>query len=367
MRSLAGALRTHTDRGAVLGRLGGDEFAVVVPHAPPDSVLAAADALRASIARHPIVGTSPPLQVTASIGIALVDQAQHRDELLANADLALYEAKRAGRNRVQMFAPEHYRDAAARVSEAQRVRDALDAGNLTLYAQPIVDLSDLQVVNHEVLVRLDDGLAPPVGPADFLAALEHTDVVTRMDRWVVDQAVAALASVAGRATSLRLSVNVSGRSLADPTFAEHIIDALHRAGVEPPRLGLEISETAAITNRDAANQLVTRLSAAGCSVALDDFGAGFGSFASLKHLPYTSVKFAGEFIRHADGPPADSVIIDALVRLARGLGMRTVAEQVDRAPLPQVLSNLGVDHAQGDHLGRPRPLADLRAGVSTAV
>jgi EAL domain-containing protein (putative c-di-GMP-specific phosphodiesterase class I) len=173
--------------------------------------------------------------------------------------------------------------------------------------------------------------------------------------------------VAGRATSLRLSVNVSGRSLAEPTFAEHIIDALHRAGVEPPRLGLEISETAAITNRDAANQLVTRLSAAGCSIALDDFGAGFGSFASLKHLPYTSVKIAGEFIRHADGPPADSVIIDALVRLARGLGMRTVAGQVDRAPLPQVLSSLGVDHAQGYHLGRPRPLADLLTGVSTAV
>ncbi len=363
MRALGNLLRERAAPGSILGRLGGDEFAVVVPYHATDDAVAAAEDLRSSIARLPIVGGGSPLSVTASIGIAVAGQAHHRDELLANADLALYAAKRAGRNRAETFVAEHYQHAAERVSEAQRLRDALDAGNLTLYAQPIIDLATGQVVNHEVLVRLHDGLAPPIGPRDFLAAVDRTDVGVRLDRWVVATTIEAMASAAARSAALRFAVNVSSRSLEDMTFAEYVIDTLHAADVEPPRLGLEITETAAITSLGSARRLVGRLSAAGCAITLDHFGAGFGSFSHLKHLPCAAVKIAGEFVRQVDRREVDGVIIDAVVRLARGLGVLTVAEHVDREPLPRVLRDLGVDLAQGFHLGRPRPVADVIAGA----
>lgn len=359
MRVLGNLLREHASDDAVLGRLGGDEFAVVLSHDEAGDALAAADALRSSIARQPIVGDGMLLPVTASIGIALAGQAQHRDELLANADLALYEAKRAGRDRVELFAAEHYRHAADRVSEIQRVRNALDAGCLRLYAQPIVDLATRQVVSHEVLVRLHDGLAPPIGPREFMAAIERTDVCERLDRWVIASAISHMATAPARSAALSFAVNVSSRSLEDPTFAEYVIDTLHAADVSPARLAVEITETAAITHFESARQLVGRLSAAGCAIVLDDFGAGFGSFAHLKSLSCTAVKIAGESVRHADGSNVDSVIIDAVVRLAQGLGVLTVAQHVDREPLADVLRELGVDQAQGFHLGGPQPLADV--------
>ena len=125
------------------------------------------------------------------------------------------------------------------------------------------------------------------------------------------------------------------------------------------RLGLEITETTAITNLDAARRLVSRLTEAGCGFALDDFGAGFGSFSHLKHLPFTAVKIAGEFVRQLDPDRVDRALVAAVVGVARELGMRTVAEQVDRPQLVQLLRGLGVSDGQGFHLGRPRPLADL--------
>lgn len=364
MRALGQVLRDHAGPDAVLGRLGGDEFAVVLPGADVGRATDVAERLRAAIAAADAVGGGQQLRVTVSIGVGMVAQAGHADALLANADLALYEAKRAGRNRARLFSAEQYQHAADRVSEARRVRDALDSGRMGLHLQPIVALGDWRIVRHEVLLRLEDGLVPSLGPIEFLAAVRGTDVMSRLDRWVVDRAVEALAGDAARRADLRLSVNTSTRSLEDPSFADHIIEALRTHDVAPDRLGVEITETAAVTNLDAARQLMTRLSAAGCEIALDDFGAGFSSVVHLKDLPFSAVKIAGQIVREVDRHPADAAIVDAVVRLARALDVRTVAEQVDRAPLPGMLTRLGVDHAQGFHLGRPRPLADVLAAVA---
>jgi len=182
--------------------------------------------------------------------------------------------------------------------------------------------------------------------------------VRDLDRWVISEAVTALTS----SVDLRLDVNVSSRSLEDPTFGEWVVATLRRAGVTPVRLGLEITETTAISNLDAARRLATLLRGAGCRFSLDDFGAGFGSFVYLKHLPFTTVKIAGEFVRQADQGGVDRVLVDAVVRAARGLGMSTVAEYVDREPLIPALRDLGVDRGQGYHLGRPAPLSALLAG-----
>jgi EAL domain-containing protein (putative c-di-GMP-specific phosphodiesterase class I) len=183
--------------------------------------------------------------------------------------------------------------------------------------------------------------------------------VLRLDRWVLARAVRALASERASRNGLRLEVNISARSLEDDELGEWILDELAGHGVEPDRLGLEITETTAITNLDAARRLVGRLTGAGCGFSLDDFGAGFGSFTHLKHLPFTAVKIAGEFVRRLDTDRVDRALVCAAVEVARELGMRTVAEQVDRPVLVERLRELGVHDGQGFHLGRPRPLVEL--------
>ena len=365
MRALAQRLRQHAP-DAVVARLGGDEFAMILPDGNAADALSAAEALCDAVARCPVLADRQALRVTLSVGVAPLALVGDVTALLASADLALYEAKGAGRNRARLFNPGQYESAARRVSVLERVREAVETGLLELHAQPIVDLASGTVTSHELLVRFDDGEQPHLGPADFLPALERTDLVLQLDRWVLGQAVTALATPAARRARLTFDVNISTRTLEDPGFADYVLDTLRAAGVEPTRLGLEITETAALTNLTAARQLALQLTDAGCRFSLDDFGAGFGSFTYLKHLPFTAVKIDGEFVRNADESGVDALLVDAVVRVARGLGMATIAEHVDREPLVHALRQLGVDHAQGFHLGTPRPLPELLDAVRPA-
>ncbi len=359
MRALARLLRDRLCAQAFIGRLGGDEFAVILPEGGPSAALGVATGLCDTVARTPIVVGGRALRITVSVGVAPRVPVSDGEVLLAHADLALHKAKEAGRNRARLFAPEHYDHVAHRVTLVGRVRDALEAGGMELDAQPIVDLTRNRIASHELLIRLRDGRRPAMGPAEFMPPVERTDLVLTLDRWVLARAVTALA--AARNAALCFEVNVSSRSLEDPGLGDWLVASLREAGVAPARLGVEITETAAIASLDAARQLAEKLVGVGCRFTLDDFGAGFGSFSYLKHVPFTGVKIAGEFVQQADCGARDTVLVDALVRIARGLGMTTVAECVNRAPLVGALRELGVCHGQGFHLGRPKPLADLLA------
>jgi diguanylate cyclase (GGDEF)-like protein len=359
IREIARTVQTRLTAQTLLGRLGGDEFAVIVADADAAVALELAEDLCDAVSRTPVVDRADAIAVTISVGVALVGADVDVETGLAQADLALYEAKRVGRNRARLFMPGHYDEAVRRVSVLQRVGAALDSGAMRLVAQPIVDLATGRTERHEVLIRLCDGRTPLLRPDEFLPAAERTDLVLRVDRWVLTRAIEALAAPRARAERLCLEVNVSARSLDDPELGRWILDQLKVAEVEPSRLGLEITETAAISNLDAARGLATPLAEAGCGFALDDFGAGFASFSHLKHLPFTAVKIAGEFVRQADHDPVDRALITAVVGVARQLGMRTVAEHVDRSPMVAHLRSLGVDDGQGFLLGRPRPLSEL--------
>ena len=357
IRRVASTVAAQIAPDALLGRLGGDEFAVIVPGTAPDEAMALAERLCDIVAVASAV--DPTLFVTVSIGVAPVAPGQPADVALAQADLAVYAAKGAGRNRARLFTDELYQAAARRVSLLQRVGAALDEGTMRLFAQPIVDLATGVAGRHELLIRLRDGLEPSLGPADFLPAAELTDLVLELDRWVLERAVRALAQPRAQAAGLRLEVNLSARSLENPDLGRWILELLKKAEVSPDRLGLEITETTAIDSLDAARLLATRLTEAGCGFALDDFGAGYGSFTYLKHLPFTTVKIAGEFVRQVDDDAVDRALVTAVVGVAHQLGMRTVAEQVDRPTLVTHLRALGVDDGQGFHLGRPRALDAL--------
>ncbi len=361
IRRVAAAVGAQIGPDALLGRLGGDEFAVIVPHGTAPAALALAERLCEAVSVATAV--DPTLHVTVSIGVAPIAAGQAFDTALAHADLALYAAKGAGRNRARMFCEAHYRAAAHRVSLLQRVGAALDEGTMRLYAQPIVDLRTGVPARHELLIRLRDGQEPPLSPADFLPAAERTDLVLDLDRWVMQHAVQALANPRAKAAGLRLEVNVSARSLENPDLGRWILELLKEAEVAPERLGLEITETTAIKSLDAARLLATRLTEAGCGFALDDFGAGYGSFSYLKYLPFTTVKIAGEFVRQVDDNAVDRALVSAVVGVAHQLGMRTVAEQVDRPALVTHLRALGVDDGQGFHLGKPCALSALLDGL----
>jgi diguanylate cyclase (GGDEF)-like protein len=360
MRHLARLLVAELPADAVLGRLGGDEFAVVLRDGDATFAQETGQRLCDVIARAPLTVAGEAVRVAVSVGAAPLDGEPDSAALLAHADVALHEAKSAGRNRTRLYAPEQYRQTVQRVNVLSRIRTALDTARLELDAQPIVTLADGTIASYELLVRLRDGIYPYIGPAVFLPMLERGDLVLELDHWVITEAVTALSQV----TDLNLDVNVSSRSLDDPGFGDWVTGALSRAGIAPARLGLEITETAAISNLQAAARLADQLRAAGCRFSLDDFGAGFGSFGYLKHLPFTTVKIAGEFVRQADRGKVDRVLVDAVVRAASGLGMSTVAEYVDREPLVAALRELGVDRGQGYHLGRPAPLSEL---LATAV
>lgn len=363
MRMLAVTLSARIEADALLGRLGGDEFALVVPACDARTALMLAEQLCADVRDSEVPGEDARLRVTVSIGVAALDPGHDVESALARADLALYEAKAAGRDRARLYARDQYDQALRRVSVLERVRAGLDHGTMTFDAQPIVALRTGVATRHELLIRLRDGLEPALGPAEFLPAAERTDLVLRLDRWVLERAIAALATPWARESHLRLEVNVSARSLDDPELGAWILAVLQRADVQPQRLGLEITETAAIGSLDEARDLARALTGAGCGFTLDDFGAGFGSFSYLKHLPFTGIKIAGDFVRHVDSEPVDRALVGAVVGVAHQLGITTVAEQVDRPALVGELRALGVADGQGYHLGRPRPLREVLAAL----
>ena len=360
MCTLARLLRDHLGTGDnTLGRLGGDEFAVVLGGATEQDAVAVADRMRGAVAASPLVGGYGATRTTISAGVVGFGSGETWQAVLANADLALYASKDAGRNRVTVYERGHYMDTAMRVSVLDRVRAALVDGNLSLHAMPMVKLNSGRVTGHELLLRLEDGRSPYLGPGEFLPAVERGDLVFDIDRWVVGTAIDTL--VEHPYPGLRFNVNVSGRTLEDEDFGDFVLDRLAAAGVAPGRLGFEITETAAVTNLDAARRLSQRLRTNGCRITLDDFGSGFGSFVHLKQLPITGLKIDGEFVKAVDYSSRDIVLVQGLVDIARSLGLSVVAEWVERPTQVDALRRLGVRVAQGFHLGRPIPLEELLA------
>jgi EAL domain-containing protein (putative c-di-GMP-specific phosphodiesterase class I) len=236
----------------------------------------------------------------------------------------------------------------------ERLRRALDGGLFVLHYQPIVALSDRRVSHHEALLRLaDEPDGRLVAPGRFLPAAERYGLVRDIDRMVVDE-VAALLSAAGDERA-RIAVNLSALSVTDATMLAYVERRLQWHGVAPSQLVIEITETAAISDMDSARSFCAGALALGCEVALDDFGAGFGSFQYLKHLPFTYLKIDGDFIRRLPVSRTDQLVVRALAGVVRGMGAQTIAEFVGDETTIEMLRSYGVDYAQGFAVGRPQP------------
>ena len=360
LKGVAGLLKQRVRRADVLARLGGDEFALLLPQTPAAHAEIVADEIVKTLSRRMAVSAEQSVVVTASVGVALSDGLTET-ELLAYADLAMYEAKQAGRNRFAVYLPQKggRERVSARLAEAERIRLALEEDRLLLYGQPILDLNTNELHSYELLVRLPGDGDQPIMPSAFLYVAERFGLIQAIDVWVVRSAIQLIAEHAQTGRQLVVSVNLSGKSISDPKLGSLIEAALEESGIDPARLIFELTETAAIGNFEQAKIFATRLRSRGCQLALDDFGAGFGSFYYLKNFPFDYIKIDGGFIRGLVSNPMDQLVVQAIVTIAQGLGKKTVAEFVSEAETASLLRTIGVDCAQGYYIAEPRPIIDV--------
>ncbi|MEP6979164.1 MAG: amino acid permease [Nakamurella sp.] len=343
-----------------IGRVGGDEFAAVLPNMSVDDaqmvIFRLLEALRSEAI---MVDQGRAVRVTASAGMAFLNPAapQSAADLLIEADVAMYQAKDSGRDQLAVYSTldPHQADLRGRHTWVDRIQDALNHDHFLLLAQPLLDLRSGKVDRYELLLRMTAADGSLIMPADFLPAAERSALIGKIDQWVIVRACRMLAQQQSAGRRIHLAVNLSGPSMGDPTILQLIERELaalpHRGG-----LTIEVTETVAITDIDRAKTFAEHLESLGCEFALDDFGAGYGSFYYLKHLPFDYLKIDGTFIRDLLTDRADQVLVKSLVQIARELGKHTVAEFVEDALTLEKLRELGVDYAQGYYIGRPATL-----------
>jgi PAS domain S-box-containing protein len=239
----------------------------------------------------------------------------------------------------------------AEVDWSIRVREAISESKLVLHSQPILDLATDTIRQEELLLRMKGGRGYEdlVMPGEFLPPAERFGLVQEIDRWVVSEAVKL-------AKDRRVEVNLSGKSIGDAALIKLIESLIHTHGVDPSNLVFEITETAAAENLEAARDFAIRLRGLGCCFALDDFGTGYGTFAYLKHLPVDFLKIDMEFVRYLAIDPSDQKIVKSIIDVAHNFGMQTIAEGVEHQATLDLLRELGVDHAQGYLIGKPKPI-----------
>ncbi len=272
----------------------------------------------------------------------------------------MYDSKDSGRDRVCLASSvqPHQADLRGRHTWVDRIREALESDLFVLHAQPIRNLATAATDRYEMPLRMVDGDGSLILPGEFLPAAERFALLTGIDRWVITKACQLLGDSQRAGQDLHFEVNLSGPSIGDPDLLALIETNL----AQLPRRGglvIEVTETAAIIDVPRARAFADHLAALGCAFALDDFGAGYGSFDHLKHRPFDYLKIDGEFVRGLVTSHADQAVVTSPVQIARQLGKQTVAEFVEDQPTLDLLTDLGVDCARGYHIGRPAPIPEL--------
>ncbi len=363
LMQVAHALRGELREIDVLARLGGDEFGVLLTQSTRSDAEAAAARIVAAVRDQKLISDGQTVSVTTSIGIAVAPKhGRTVEDLLAHADMALYQAKENG-NGFQLYSKDSVTKAAfgAQLMWERRIRQALDEDGFVLLVQPIHNLRT-GAVQYEALLRMVDTDGQLLPPQEFLSVAERTQLIHAIDRWVVRQSIKVIAACEARGQTVHLEVNLSGKAFVDEELLPLIRREIKSTGIAASSLIFEITETAAIANINEARQFIEALKPMGCGFALDDFGVGFSSLYYLKHLPVDYLKIDGSFIRNLPNDVSDQHLVRSLVELAHGLGKQTIAEWVEDERTVELLRQFGVDFGQGYYLGMPAPI-DTTLGV----
>ncbi|AZO70283.1 MULTISPECIES: EAL domain-containing protein [unclassified Mesorhizobium] len=368
LKSVAAGIVASLPPSAHAARLGGDEFALLVPNCGDACAERLAHAVLAAVRDADLGSAVTSRRLAASIGIAFVrDSRTTVADALACADDACYAAKAGGRDRFAVFSAETAASAsglnAARL--AADLVDAMDDGRLTLFGQEIHRLGrPWEESRHvEVLARLQGSNGKPIPPGEFMPVAERFGLAARLDRWIIRTALTRHGR-AIRSGAISLGFNLSAQTLSDPQLWDFVDAAIAESGAPPSGIGFEITETAAVTNFDAAEEFVRRARQRRCRVSLDDFGAGMSSFEYLRRFPIDAIKIDGSFIEHIADSRFDREIVSAIAGIARSVGAAVVAEKIEESRALEVLTGMGIGHGQGYLLHRPEP---LEAVVARAV
>jgi diguanylate cyclase (GGDEF)-like protein len=360
LRQLAARLGNRTRAEDTVGRLGGDEFVVLCPDCGVDGAEALAERFRATF-EDPFVLGGRPIRLSASIGIATAPppdggRAPRSTDLVRDADLAMYAAKAAGRNRIRRFTPELRTAAQRRALLAAELREAVETGQLVLHYQPVLHLATGEPSGMEALVRWQHPVRGLVPPAEFIALAEQNELMGPLTRWVLADATRQAAAWERQGLDLVVSVNVSAAHLAAGALLGDVADALAAAELAPERLLVELTEsTVAREPRQAADQFA-RLRVLGVEIGIDDFGSGLSSLAQLVNIPAGLLKIDRSLVAGASTARNQAAAaIAAVVGLARSCGMRSLAEGVETADQLTLAEELGCTFAQGFHIARPMP------------
>jgi diguanylate cyclase (GGDEF)-like protein/PAS domain S-box-containing protein len=337
----------------LVARFGGDEFAVLLRGiAGETEALRVADRIAGGL-RAPIVMDGDQRFVTASIGICIAADCGEpsAEELLRDADAAMYRAKELGKARCEIFDDSLRERVVERVQLESELRGVVGRGELRLDYQPFVDLGSNRITGVEALVRWDHPTHGVIPPLRFIPVAEQSGLIVEIGRWVLRE---ACAQAARWGDNLEVAVNVSPRQLADADFAEQVRHALADTGLAPERLCLEVTESAVVADLDTATNSLERLSRLGVRLAIDDFGVGYASLSQLKALPPVDVlKIDRSFVDGMVGGGEDKAIVDAVIQLASSLGLETVAEGVESGDQADLLRDMRCRTAQGYHFARP--------------
>ncbi len=360
------ASRLHESLRSVdtAARLGGDEFALLLEDTKGIAgATVAAERLLEAVARPIRLGSTEVLG-RASVGIVFGHPGQSAGELLRNADMAMYRAKRSGGNRFEIFEPEMHEAALTRLELKADLERAFAADELDLHYQPLVDLATGRTLGFEALLRWNHPVRGFVPPIEFIPLAEETGLINAIGQWALDRACrqtrAWQIGVPGNG-DLTINVNLSARQILQPLFREEVARALADSGLQPQQLALEITEGTLLEDVEGVSARLADLRAMGIRIAIDDFGTGFSSLGYLQRFPADELKVAREFVDEVVRDPRRARLVEAIVALAHSLEMTTVAEGIEDAAQRQRLHELGCVVGQGYLFSRPVPATDVPA------
>ncbi|MGW5716350.1 sensor domain-containing protein [Amycolatopsis sp. NPDC003865] len=362
LRIVGERLRRCSGRDDLVGRLGGDEFVVVTGEVTePGEVRALAEHLRSALA-EPIGVLGRQLHLDASIGVVLVPTADRRsaEDLLRDADVAMYQAKTLGRGRHHFFDVGLRERMQRRLRMEQDLRDAVHDSQLWPAYQPVVDLRTGEMVAVEALLRWTHPRHGAISPAEFIPLAEESDLINVIGKEMLRATTRELAARrAGQGLDLTLKVNLSTRQLDDPHLVPAVRDALAHTGLPAGALCLEVTESALMRDQEAAAEVLASLRSLGVLLAIDDFGTGYSSLAQLRRLTLDTLKIDRSFITGIAESRDAEAIVTSIIAMAHAVDLTVIAEGVESAEQVDLLRALGCDQAQGYHLGRPVAAAEL--------
>lgn len=346
----------------ITGRLGGDEFAIILPEINANGAIEVAKKVLDQLGNAQLTINNRTHKISASIGIALFpEHGANIHDLLAAADLAMYQAKAMGRNAWYLFSDKDR--SRERIHTLVYWKEKIEYShlhdNFMLYLQPIMQVKTKEISHYEVLLRMQDKDGSVLSPGEFIPAAEHTGLIHAIDHMVLRKAIAQVAKIYQAGFKVSFSINLSAHAFNDPELLPILKEELTSQDMDPACVMFEITETAALEDLPGARGLMIEIKELGCGFVLDDFGVGFSSFYYLRELPVDVVKIDGSFIRNLSESSDDLILVNALCSVARGFGKKITAEFVESAEILSLIEKMDIDYAQGYYIGKPAPATEF--------